>query len=190
VVTVPSVPDVAFRAPNEGDLDTHDDEADRGVGDALFQLIADVEDPELPHVTIGDLGMVRSVVVDGSTATIELTPTYTGCPATEQIRDDVEAAARAAGYLPEVKMVMSPAWTTDWITPRGHERLHAAGIAPPPCVADTRPAGSAVAVSITPPCPRCGSRRTRVVTEFGSTACKSSHVCRDCAEPFDAFKAI
>ena len=152
---------------------------------ALDRAVRDVEDPELPHVTIGDLGIVRSVTIDGSTASVELTPTYTGCPATEQIRDDVEAVVRDAGLRPDVQMVMSPAWTTDWITPRGRERLHAAGITPPPCVAD-----ASVAVSISPTCPRCGSRRTRVVTEFGSTACKSSHVCRDCAEPFDAFKPI
>ena len=155
------------------------------TGTDVDVTVREVEDPELPHVTIGDLGIVRSVVVDGSTATVELTPTYTGCPATEQIRDDVEASVRAAGYEPDVRMVMSPAWTSDWITPRGRERLRAAGITPPRCVAETT-----VSVALSPSCPRCGSRRTRVVTEFGSTACKSSHVCRDCAEPFEAFKPI
>ena len=150
-------------------------------------LIRDVPDPELPHVTIGDLGIVRSVTVDGKAVTVALTPTYTGCPATEQIRDDVATAVRRAGFEPKIDVVMAPAWSSEWITVRGRERLRAAGIAPPPPARD-----GAVAVTITPPapCPRCSSRRTRLVTEFGSTACKASYVCRDCAEPFEAFKAI
>ena len=155
--------------------------------DELTMLVHDVEDPELPHVTIGDLGIVRSVTADGETARIELTPTYTGCPATEQIRDDVEAAARAAGYEPEVRMVMSPAWTTDWITERGRERLLAAGITPPPPVGDP---GAPVPVAGPVACPRCGSMQTRLITEFGATACKASYVCRTCAEPFEAFKGL
>lgn len=155
--------------------------------EALDAAVRDVEDPELPHVTIGDLGIVRSVAVDGPTGTVELTPTYIGCPATEQIRDDVEAVVRDAGLQPDVRMVMSPAWTTDWITERGRERLHAAGIAPPPATAD---GAVLVAISRRSPCPRCGSTQTRLITEFGATACKASYVCRDCGEPFEAFKAI
>lgn len=152
----------------------------------LEELIHDVEDPELPHVTIGDLGIVRSVHLDGSTVEVRLTPTYTGCPATEQIRDDVEAAIRAAGYEPAVSMVMSPAWTTDWITDRGRERLRTAGIAPPP------PAGEpgVVPVDLPVPCPRCSSRRTRLVSHFGGTACKATYVCTACSEPFEFFKAL
>jgi ring-1,2-phenylacetyl-CoA epoxidase subunit PaaD len=152
----------------------------------LDELVRDVEDPELPHVTIGDLGIVRSVTVEGTTALVELTPTYTGCPATEQIRDDVAAAVRAAGYEPEVRMVMSPAWSTDWITERGHERLRGAGITPPPPVTE---AGT-TPVALPAPCPRCGSRRTRLITEFGATACKASYVCGSCSEPFEAFKPL
>lgn len=154
---------------------------------ALDSLVREVEDPELPHVTIGDLGIVRSVSVDGDVAVVELTPTYTGCPATDQIRGDVADVVRGAGYEPDVRMVMSPAWTTDWITARGRERLRAAGITPPPAAGDT-----AVPIALTQPvaCPRCSSRRTRLVTEFGATACKASYICRDCTEPFEAFKAI
>lgn len=175
----------------------------RAALDAVDVVVRDVEDPELPHVTIGDLGIVRSVSIDGEVVTVELTPTYTGCPATEQIRDDVAAAVRAAGFRPVIEMAMSPAWTTDWISPRGRERLHAAGITPPPCVADAPSPTPAVTVSITPRisppisplprharCPRCDSSDTRLVTEFGATACKASYVCRDCHEPFEAFKAI
>lgn len=152
----------------------------------LDELVRDIEDPELPHVTIGDLGIVRDVSVDGRTASVSLTPTYTGCPATEQIRDDVEAAVRAAGYEPDVRMVMSPAWTTDWITERGHERLREAGIAPPPPA--TEPGTIPVALPVA--CPRCASRRTRLISQFGSTACKSSYVCDACTEPFEHFKAL
>ena len=152
---------------------------------ALDELVREIEDPELPHVTIGDLGIVRSVVIEGTTATIVLTPTYTGCPATEQIRDDVAEAVARAGYAPVVTMAMSPAWTTDWISPRGRERLLAAGIAPP------GPAGSQ-GTTIDPPvgCPRCGSRRTRRVSAFGGTACKASYACNACGEPFELFKAL
>ena len=143
----------------------------------LTELVGDVPDPELPHVTIGDLGIVRSVRVDGRTAVIELTPTYTGCPATEQIRDDVADAVRIAGYEPDVRTVLSPAWTTDWITDRGRRRLAAAGIAPP---------GAVELVT----CPRCGSRRTRLISWFSGTACKASYTCRACMEPFELFKAL
>jgi ring-1,2-phenylacetyl-CoA epoxidase subunit PaaD len=149
----------------------------------LAVLVADVEDPELPHVTIGDLGIVRDVTIDGSTATIVLTPTYTGCPAVEQIRDDVAAVVRANGYDPVVAFTLSPAWSTDWITERGRARLTAAGIAPPHAVAD-------VSVAVTVACPRCGSRPARLVSEFSGTSCKAAYVCGTCAEPFEAFKAL
>lgn len=147
----------------------------------LRDLVDGVEDPELPHVTIGDLGIVRDVRVDGRTATIVLTPTYTGCPATEQIRDDVATAVRAAGFDPVIEVALSPAWTTDWITDRGRRRLAAAGITPP-----ARPGQ----VELPPACPRCGSVRTRLVSTFGSTACKAAYRCGACAEPFEAFKAL
>lgn len=153
---------------------------------ALDELVREIEDPELPHVTIGDLGIVRSVTIDGDNATVVLTPTYTGCPATEQIRDDVCAAVARAGYVPVVRTTLSPAWTTDWISDRGRERLAAAGIAPPP------PAGEGGAIPVQPPvsCPRCNSRRTRLVSQFGGTACKASYACAACGEPFELFKAL
>jgi ring-1,2-phenylacetyl-CoA epoxidase subunit PaaD len=152
----------------------------------LDELVREIDDPELPHVTIGDLGIVRSVTIDGGTATVVLTPTYTACPATEQICDDVAETVRRAGYVADVRMTMSPAWTTDWITPRGRDRLHAAGIAPP------TPLGTTVATSVGPPvaCPRCGSRRTRLVSQFGGTACKASYACNACDEPFELFKPL
>lgn len=156
------------------------------VAETIDDLVREIEDPELPHVTIGDLGIVRSVTLDGTTATIVLTPTYTGCPATEQIRDDVSDAVHAAGYHPDVRFAMSPAWTTDWITARGRARLLDAGIAPPPPVG----APGETSVELPVACPRCGSRRSRLVSQFGGTACKASYVCTACTEPFELFKAL
>jgi len=152
------------------------------------ELARDIDDPELPHVTIGDLGIVRSVEIDRErgTATVVLTPTYTGCPATDQIREDVTAAVVAAGFEPDVRFAISPAWTTEWITERGRERLRAAGITPPP------PVGEPGVTFVDPPvaCPRCGSRRTRLISQFGATACKAGYVCSSCSEPFELFKAL
>ena len=141
----------------------------------VVDVVHDVPDPELPHVTIGDLGIVRAVTVDGGTVRVVLTPTYSGCPATEQIADDVADAVRRTGLEPEVTTVLAPAWSTDWITPRGRARLAAAGIAPP---------GDLVA------CPRCRSQFVRPVSQFGSTACKALYMCQACREPFERFKPI
>jgi ring-1,2-phenylacetyl-CoA epoxidase subunit PaaD len=152
----------------------------------LDELIRDIDDPELPHVTIGDLGIVRSVEVGDGVATVILTPTYTGCPATEQIRDDVVAAVTQAGYTPDVRFAISPPWTTEWITERGRERLLAAGITPPPPVGE--PGSTFVELPVA--CPRCGSRRTRLISQFGATACKAGYVCNACTEPFELFKAL
>ena len=151
----------------------------------LDLLVRAVDDPELPHVTIGDLGMVRSVEVDGNAAHVRLTPTYTGCPAPEQIRSDVEAAVLAAGYEPSVEFVMSPPWSTDDITDQGRAKLTAAGIAPPGAAAD-----GAVALDLPVACPHCNSRRTRLTSAFGATACKALHMCDACCQPFESFKAI
>ncbi len=154
--------------------------------DAVREIAAAVDDPELPHVTIGDLGMVRTVALDAGRVHVTLTPTYTGCPATEEILADVRSALAAADIDAEVKMVMSPAWTTDWITTAGREKLRAAGIAPP------APAGEHPTVMLDLPvaCPRCGSRRTRRLGDFGATACKAPFRCEACKEPFESFKSL
>jgi len=153
---------------------------------AIADLVRSVEDPELPYVTIGDLGMVRSVQATGGTVVVTITPTYTGCPATEQIRVDIEAAVRGVGLEPRVEFVMSPPWTTDWITSDGHRKLKAAGIAPP----GRATPDPTVALDLPVECPRCGSRRTRRNSDFGSTACKVLYSCQACSEPFEAFKAL
>jgi ring-1,2-phenylacetyl-CoA epoxidase subunit PaaD len=144
------------------------DEAER-----ILAVVAEVPDPEVPAVSVVDLGIVRSVESDR----VVITPTYTGCPATEVIERDIRAALDAAGYRHvRIETALSPAWTTDWITPEGRAKLHAYGIAPPV------PRGAAVA------CPQCGSADTMEISRFGSTACKSLWRCRSCAEPFDLFK--
>ena len=141
---------------------------------AIRAVVESVADPEIPVLSIVDLGIVRAIEADR----VVLTPTYTGCPATHVIERDVRDALDAAGYREvRIETVLSPPWTTDWITPEGRTKLHAYGIAPPD------PEGRRVAV-----CPQCGSRHTEEISRFGSTPCKALWRCRDCAEPFDLFK--
>jgi ring-1,2-phenylacetyl-CoA epoxidase subunit PaaD len=138
---------------------------------AIWAVLAEVADPEIPVVSVVDLGIVRSV----EPHRIVITPTYTGCPATQVIERDIRAALDSAGYRQvAIETALSPAWTTDWITPEGGRKLRAYGIAPP-----TR---SAVA------CPQCGASDTEEISRFGSTPCKALWRCRACAEPFDLFK--
>jgi ring-1,2-phenylacetyl-CoA epoxidase subunit PaaD len=143
-------------------------------GEAIWDVLASVPDPEIPVISVVDLGIVRSVEPDR----VVITPTYSGCPATQVIERDIRAALDAAGYRAvKIETALSPAWTTDWITLEGHEKLHAYGIAPP------MPAGQRA-----PACPQCGSPQTEEISRFGSTPCKALWRCRDCAEPFDLFK--
>lgn len=163
--------------------------------DRLRRVAGAVGDPEIPVLTLDDLGIVRDVRWGegelAGTVVVDLTPTYTGCPATEVIAADVAAALRAAGAARvQVRTVLSPAWTTDWISDEGRRKLREYGIAPP---GSCRPAGSAaggVALTLSVRCPRCGSGRTREVSRFGSTPCQSHWTCLACREPFDAIKAI
>lgn len=153
----------------------------------LRQVAGSVPDPELPVLTLDDLGILRNLVItaDG-TVEVTLTPTYTGCPATAVIASDVESALHAVGVERlTVRTVLSPAWTTDWLTEQGKDKLREYGIAPPgACGSRT------VGLTLSPRCPHCGSGRTREISRFGSTPCKSLWSCQACAEPFDAFKAI
>ncbi len=156
------------------------------VDDARAAAAA-VLDPEVPVLTIADLGVLRDVEVrDDGTAVVTITPTYSGCPAMDVIRRDVEVAVRSAGFASvEVRTVLSPAWTTDWMTDEGRRALSAYGIAPP-----SPRRGGPVSLALSVRCPQCGSPRTRETSRFGSTACKSLWVCEECREPFDHFKAI
>ena len=153
---------------------------------SAWKIAADLPDPELPVVTIADLGILRDVTEDDQGRVhVQITPTYSGCPAMETISEDLVDVLTRAGYQHvDVEFVLSPAWTTDWMTDEAKEKLRAFGIAPP------GPAGGPVGLSLSVRCPRCGSLDTRESSRFGSTACKSLWVCRSCHEPFDHFKAL
>jgi ring-1,2-phenylacetyl-CoA epoxidase subunit PaaD len=155
-----------------------------------WDVLARVMDPEVPVLSVVDLGIVRAVRADAGGLSIDLTPTYTGCPATAAIRLDVETAIEAAGLgRPDITLVNAPAWTSDWIGAEARARLAAYGIAPPAGKA------SAMREALFAPdpviaCPRCGARDTRKTSQFGSTACKALYACNACAEPFEYFKCI
>jgi ring-1,2-phenylacetyl-CoA epoxidase subunit PaaD len=154
-----------------------------------WAVAAQVLDPELPVLTIEELGILRDVTEDDQRRVhVQITPTYSGCPAMETIRADLIEALTQAGYLRVcVEFVLSPAWTTDWMSAEARAKLAAYGIAPPG--AATPPAGL-VALRLSVRCPQCGSLDTRESSRFGSTACKSLWVCRSCREPFDHFKPL
>jgi ring-1,2-phenylacetyl-CoA epoxidase subunit PaaD len=166
----------------------------------LWRALATVPDPEIPVVSIVELGILRGVewdAADASTLNVIVTPTYSGCPATELIMASIRDAMTAAGVgCVRLETRLSPAWTTDWITPEGRSKLRAFGIAPPdgthaaPSVAAIDVAGISPLrrVHVAVACPRCGSMATRLVSQFGSTACKAHYRCLDCLEPFDYFK--
>lgn len=161
--------------------------ADLELARAL-EVASSVPDPEVPCVTVADLGILRSVSRDESgRIVVRLTPTYSGCPAVIAIEMAVQTALLDAGIEATIERVISPAWTTDWITNEGREKLRAYGIAPPVGSSGGMRAFFSEDVIA---CPRCGSTRTTKVSEFGSTACKAHYRCDDCAEPFDYFKCI
>jgi ring-1,2-phenylacetyl-CoA epoxidase subunit PaaD len=140
-------------------------------------LVASIVDPEIPVVTICDLGIVRGVEVDGLQVTVTVTPTYSGCPAMDVITTDIRNVLEQHGYQARVETVYAPAWTTDDISPRGRARLLDHGIAPPTPIQKVA-------------CPRCGHNPVDVISEFGSTACKALMVCPACREPFHMFKEL
>ncbi len=156
---------------------------------ALLAAARAVPDPEIPVLTLGDLGVIRDLRVTGEAEVeVDVTPTYTGCPATAVIAADVQAALKRSGAAEvRVRTVLSPPWTTDWMTEPGRAKLRQFGIAPPGPAAHP---GRAVPLILAARCPRCGSADTREISRFGSTPCKSLWTCRSCAEPFDSFKAI
>lgn len=157
---------------------------------AAWNAAAAVTDPEVPVLTIADLGVLRTVEHVEGRVVVTITPTYSGCPAMGHIEEQVLTALRAAGIDGEVRTTFSPAWTTDWMSDAGRRKLTDYGIAPPQRVAVLGPTSVTLSVRRAVPCPRCGSRHTDVVSEFGSTACKALYRCRDCHEPFDYFKEL
>lgn len=143
----------------------------------LWRLLDEVKDPEIPVISIWELGILRDVTLEGDTVVVTITPTYSGCPAMDVIREEISCTLTRAGYdKVRVETRMSPAWTTAWMSEEGREKLARYGIAPP---------GQRV-----PVCPHCGASAVKQVSEFGSTACKALYTCRECGEPFDFFKNI
>ncbi len=140
------------------------------------EVVARVVDPEIPVLTIEDLGVLRDVEQDGERVTVTITPTYSGCPAMGQIEDDIKRALNRAGFADvAIKVVYRPAWTTEWMSDEARSKLEDFGIAPPTAPADVR-------------CPKCRQGDSRLIAQFGSTACKALMVCSACGDPFDYFK--
>ena len=156
-------------------------------------------DPEIPVVTLREMGILRDVHVEGNAVEVVITPTYSGCPAMEQIHDDIVSTVKALGVDVRVTTQLAPAWTTDWMTPHARDKLRTYGIAPPALCSHAAPsadgtssivlqfASKAVAREVVP-CPHCNSHDTTETSHFGSTACKSLYKCLSCMEPFDYFK--
>ncbi|MEZ5779612.1 MAG: 1,2-phenylacetyl-CoA epoxidase subunit PaaD [Paracoccaceae bacterium] len=165
--------------------------------DDVWRWLSEVPDPEIPVISLTDLGIIRDVVWEDDTLVVSVTPTYSGCPATTVINLDIEAALRARGIEKlRLERRLSPPWTTDWISAGGREKLLAFGIAPPidGTAADGRLVARADRLSgrgnLVVACPRCGSANTERLSQFGSTPCKASWRCKDCLDPFDYFKCI
>lgn len=152
----------------------------------IWELLEQVSDPEVPVLTIVDLGVVRDVELNGNHCTVTITPTYSGCPAMKYIEKGIEEVLHDKVDL-EIHTKLSPAWTTDWLSEEGKNKLRDYGIAPPENEVDKSVLFAEPAVV---PCPLCHSRNTRMVSQFGSTACKAHYQCNDCLEPFDYFKCL
>lgn len=158
------------------------------IDKVLFEILESVSDPEIPVLSIVEMGVVRSAKMKDGIVRVEITPTYSGCPAMDVIGDDIKSAFKAKGFEAKVDLILSPAWTTDWITAKGRLALEKYGIASPlDALADKEALlGNKKLVK----CPQCGSLNTKLVSQFGSTACKAFFQCESCLEPFDYFKCL
>ena len=146
-------------------------------------------DPEIPVLSLVDLGVVREASIENGVPTIIITPTYSGCPAMKVMEEEIEAVLQGAGFDScKIETVLSPAWSTDWITEKGRKELQDYGIAPPEQATSDKNAILGHPKQVT--CPRCKSRETKMLSQFGSTPCKALYQCNDCKEPFDYFKCI
>jgi ring-1,2-phenylacetyl-CoA epoxidase subunit PaaD len=158
---------------------------EKNISDKVWGVLSVVNDPEIPVLSVIDLGIVRDVTVADDIITVLISPTYSGCPAIDVISIQIKLALAAVGFTNiKVKQVLSPAWTTDWMTEAGKDKLKAYGIAPPV----HKTFDKMYLEELTVACPQCNSRNTSVISEFGSTACKALFKCEDCLEPFDYFK--
>jgi ring-1,2-phenylacetyl-CoA epoxidase subunit PaaD len=159
------------------------------IVEQIYTILENVKDPEIPVLSLRDLGVVRNVKEDKGKVIVEITPTYSGCPAMHQMEQDILAELRKNGFdNVEVKTLLSPSWTTEWITEEGKRKLREYGIAPPNTL--TADKNSILGKEKTVKCPRCGSANTQMISQFGSTACKALFKCNDCLEPFDYFKCL
>lgn len=164
--------------------------------DQIWEWLSEIPDPEIPVISLTDLGIIRNVEWQDDTLIVTVTPTYSGCPATTVINLDIETTLRGHGIEKlQLKRQLSPPWTTDWLSAEGREKLRAYGIAPPVdgTAADGVIAGRVAGMlgnNLTVACPRCNSANTEKISQFGSTPCKASYRCKDCLEPFDYFKCI
>lgn len=159
--------------------------------DDVFEILTEIKDPELPVIDIVELGIVRDVSLDGDAVRVDVTPTYSGCPALKTIEDEIVGTLKARGFRDvKVRNVFSPAWTTDWLSPETRQRLKDYGIAPPGthALSDAIELVTIQHLRETVACPYCGSRNTEQKSEFGSTACKAIYFCNGCHQPFDYFK--
>ena len=154
----------------------------------IREILREVSDPEIPVLSIMDMGIVRDVQVAEGKVKVKITPTYSGCPAMDTIAQEIKYVLEKAGYPTEVELVLAPAWTTDWITEKGRKKLEAYGIAAP--LEESADKQALLGKSRLVQCTNCGSKNTRLVSPFGSTACKALFQCQDCLEPFDYFKCL
>ena len=154
----------------------------------LIPILEKVSDPEIPVLTVLDLGVIREAIEEGTVVKVKLTPTYSGCPAMDVIGDDLKKAFEPLGKTVEVELVLSPAWSTDWISEAGLQKMEAYGIARP--LSETADKEVLLGNAKKVMCPQCKSTNTHLVSQFGSTACKALFKCDDCLEPFDYFKCL
>ena len=159
------------------------------IAPELYSILEQVSDPEIPVLSILDMGVVRTAKIIDGVVKVEITPTYSGCPAMDVIGDDIKKILSENNYPnAEVKLILSPAWTTDWITKRGRDALLKYGIAPP--LNETADKDALLGNKKLVACPQCKSKNTKMISQFGSTACKAFFQCEDCLEPFDYFKCL
>jgi ring-1,2-phenylacetyl-CoA epoxidase subunit PaaD len=157
--------------------------------ETIFKILSTIPDPEIPVISIEELGILREVKFENDTCVVVITPTYTGCPAMKVIEDDIKIKLKEAGIEKvKVELVYTPAWTTDWISDTAKEKLRIYGIAPPDHTSVDKKVLLGKARDLK--CPQCGSTNTEMISQFGSTACKALYKCLDCKEPFDYFKCI
>lgn len=154
----------------------------------LIPILEQVSDPEIPVLSIMEMGVVRTAIFKNNLVKVQITPTYSGCPAMDVIGEDIQKALFEAGYQSEIELILAPAWTTDWITPKGRMALEEYGIAAPlEPIADKEALLDGKRIV---KCTICSSQNTKLVSQFGSTACKALFKCDDCQEPFDYFKCL